>query len=83
MEYRNQPYPHLQLVKIDAETKAPIEGVRFKVSDRLGRELGTFSTNKLGQIHLTGMEQGTYYVQEVEAKPGYVLDSTVQEVSLL
>ena len=65
------------------ETKAPIEGVRFKVSDRLGRELGTFSTNKLGQIHLTGMEQGTYYVQEVEAKPGYVLDSTVQEVSLL
>lgn len=83
VEYRNQPYPHLQLVKIDAETKAPIEGVRFKVSDRLGRELGTFSTNKLGQIHLTGMEQGTYYVQEVEAKPGYVLDSTVQEVSLL
>lgn len=83
VEYRNQPYPHLQLVKIDAETKAPIEGVRFKVSDRLGRELGTFSANKLGQIHLTGMEQGTYYVQEVEAKPGYVLDSTVQEVSLL
>ena len=83
VEYRNQPYPHLQLVKIDAETKAPLEGVKFKVSDRLGRELGTFSTNKLGQIHLTGMEQGTYYVQEVEAKPGYVLDSTVQEVSLL
>lgn len=48
VEYRNQPYPHLQLVKIDAETKAPLEGVKFKVSDRLGRELGTFSTNKLG-----------------------------------
>ena len=83
VEYRNQPYPHLQLVKIDAETKAPIEGVKFEVSDRLGREPGTFSTNKLEQIHFTGMEQGTYYVQEVEAKPGYVLDSTVQEISLL
>jgi len=83
VEYLNQPYPHLQIIKIDAETKEPIEGVKFKVSDHLGRELGTFATNRLGQIHLTGMEQGTYYVQEAEAKPGYVLDSTVREISLL
>ena len=57
--------------------------MKFKVSDYLGRELGTFSTNKLGQIHLSGMEQGTYYVKEVEARPGYVLDGTVHEVGLL
>ena len=82
LEYRNLPYPHLQIVKTDAETKNPIEGVKFKVSDSHGRELGTFVTNHLGQIHLTGMEQGTYYVQEVEARPGYVLDSTVRELSL-
>lgn len=31
VEYRNQPYPHLQLVKIDAKTKAPLF-VLFSIS---------------------------------------------------
>ncbi len=83
VEYKNLPYPVLEIVKVDSETKEPIEGVKFKISDRCGRELGTFTTNRLGQIHLTGMEQGTYHLQEAEAKPGYVLDSTIREVNLL
>ena len=83
VEYKNLPYPVLEIVKVDSETKEPIEGVSFKLADRCGRELGTFTTNRLGQIHLTGMEQGTYQVQEIEATPGYVLDSTVRAVDLL
>ena len=83
VEYKNLPYPVLEIVKVDSESKEPIEGVRFRLIDRCGRELGTFTTNRLGQIYLTGMDQGTYHIQEVEAKPGYVLDSTVREVNLL
>ena len=83
IEYKNQPYPHLQIEKIDAETRQPLEGVRFKVSDQLGRELGSYTTNKQGQIHLTGMEQGTYFVQETETLDGYVLDRSIHEVNLL
>lgn len=83
VEYQNQPYPHLQIEKIDAETRQPLEGVRFKVSDQLGRELGSYATNKQGQIHLTGMEQGTYFVQETETLDGYVLDKSVHQINLL
>ena len=83
VEYKNYPYPHLQIEKIDAETRQPLEGVRFKVSDRMGRELGSYTTNKQGQIHLTGMEQGIYFVQETETLDGYVLDKSVHEVNLL
>lgn len=83
IEYKNQPYPHLIIKKIDSDTKQPLAGVTFSVFDKNGRELGKFKTNNLGQIHLTGMEAGKYTIQEVEAKEGYVLDSTVRELTLL
>ena len=83
LEYRNQPYPTLKIVKLDAETRQPLEGVKIRVYDRNHREIGTFVTNRLGQILLSGMDGGeTLYVQEVEALPGYELDETVHEVTL-
>ena len=51
--------------------------------NRLHREVGTYTTNRLGQILLSGVDGGeTLYVQEVEALPGYELDETVHEVTL-
>ncbi len=83
VEYRNQPYPVLKIVKLDAESKQPLEGVKVKVLDKLHREIGTYTTNRLGQILLSGVDGGeTLYVQEVEALPGYELDETVHEVTL-
>ena len=83
VEYRNQPYPTLKIVKLDAETRQPLEGVKVKVYDKFHREIGTYTTNKLGQILLSGVDGGeTLYVQEVEALPGYELDETVYEVTL-
>ena len=82
LEYRNQPYPFLQIKKMDSETGKPIAGVKFKVYDKNTRELGEFSTNDLGIIKLTGMEPGTYYIKETQAAEGYVLDATVREVTV-
>ena len=82
VEYKNQPYPHLAIQKIDADTKQPLEGVKFKLFDKLGREIGTYTTNEQGQIHLTGMDAGEYSLQESETKPGYFLDPTIKKVSL-
>ncbi len=48
------------------------------------REIGTFPTNSLGRIVLTGMAEGKYYLQEVDASAAgpYILDKTVYEVNL-
>ncbi|MDL2232060.1 hypothetical protein LJC63_00580 [Ruminococcaceae bacterium OttesenSCG-928-L11] len=82
LEYKNQPYPVFQLQKVDADTLQPLEGVRFRLLDNSQREIGIFTTNAQGKIILTGMNEGTYYLQETEAKQGYVLDSTVREIAL-
>ncbi len=82
VEYRNRPYPVLELQKVDADTLQPLSGVRFKLLDRYQREIGIYTTSELGKITLSGMDEGKFFLQEVEAKAGYQLDSTVREVSL-
>ncbi|MEY8357699.1 SpaA isopeptide-forming pilin-related protein [Anaerotruncus colihominis] len=83
MEWRNQPWPTLKIVKLDAQTKQPMEGVKIRVYDKFHREAGTFTTNRLGEILLSGIDGGeTLYLQEVETLPGYQLDETVHEVTL-
>lgn len=83
LEFRNQPYPILKIIKLDADTKQPMEGVKIRVYDKFHREVGTYSTNNLGQILLSGVDGGeTLYLQEMETLPGYQLDETVHEVTL-
>lgn len=83
MEWRNNPWPTLKIVKLDAESKLPMEGVKIRVYDKFHREVGTYSTNRLGQILLSGVDGGeTLYLQEVETLPGYQPDETVHEVTL-
>jgi len=82
VEYRNQPYPILEIQKVDADTLQPLEGVRFRLLDKYQREIGIFTTTSLGKITLTGMDEGKFFLQECEAKLGYQLDSSVREINL-
>ncbi|MCI8648666.1 MAG: hypothetical protein HFG20_00895 [Anaerotruncus sp.] len=52
VEYKNQPYPILSVKKVDADSGKVLPGVKFKLFDRNSRELGTFTTNQLGQIQI-------------------------------
>lgn len=83
VKFQNQPYPVLDLLKVDAETGKPMEGVKFKLLDSQKREIGVFMTNKNGRITLTGLDGGTtVYWQEVETLEGYELDESLHKVSL-
>ena len=83
VKFENQPYPVLDLLKVDAETGKPMEGVTFRLLDSQKREIGVFTTNKNGRITLTGLDGGTtVYWQEVETLEGYELDETLHKVSL-
>ena len=83
VKFQNQPYPVLDLLKVDAETGKPMEGVKFRLLDSQKREIGVFTTNRNGRITLTGLDGGTtVYWQEVETLDGYELDETLHKVSL-
>ena len=87
VEFRNQPKGNLIIVKQDSITKAPLEGVQFKITyadgsyvDAEGDTLsstGLYWTDKEGRITISGIS-GTVVVTEVETIPGYSIDENAR-----
>lgn len=87
---KNSPKGSLVIVKKDASSNKPLEGVEFTVTTSSGSFVanaegqissnGVYYTDENGQITITGLEPDTYIVKETQALPGYVLDSTPQTV---
>ena len=87
VEFRNQPKGNLIVVKQDSVTKAPLEGVQFKIvyanGSYVDADSGTLSstglywTDKDGKIALSGIS-GTVVVTEVETIPGYAIDENTR-----
>ena len=83
VEFFNTPYANISLRKICSETREPLEGAVFRLFDERRREIGTFTSNSLGEIFLTGKPAGTYFLQEVRAPAGFLLDTTVRQIELI
>lgn len=92
LTFYNVPKGALVIVKQDVETKKPLAGATFKVTTSSGEFVaaqggavssnGLYTTDKSGQIVLTGLEPDTYVVSEYKAPSGYELDSTLQTVEV-
>ena len=83
LTFRNKKAGGLIINKIDASTKKPLAGVKFKITYADGSNVdldggrissnGLYTTDTLGQIKIPGIV-GTVIVEEIETLPGYVLD---------
>lgn len=83
VEFTNIPYSNLRLLKIDAETRAPLADATFKLFDEKRLEAGTYTTTALGEINVAKLPSGNYFIQEVKAPAGYLLDNTVRPIELI
>ena len=80
LEFRNQPLGSLIINKLDSVTRAPLEGVRFKivfadgsyVDDGALSSKGIYYSDKNGQIALN--VTGTVVVTEEASIEGYTID---------
>ena len=63
----------LHLVKVDATTKKPLEGVAFELLDVDGRKLAEYTTGSEGKIDIVDTLKigGTYDLKETKALTGY------------
>lgn len=81
--------------KIDEDTKESITGVKLQLLDINKKEISCTQLNSDGtknilqnctwvstknSIKLVGLPTGTYYLKEVEAKEGYILNSTMIKI---
>ena len=68
---------NMELLKIDSDTKKPLENVEFKVTCLDGfmkDETWDLKSNKDGKVSLKDLEYGKYQIKEVKTIEGYVLN---------
>lgn len=83
VEFENQPLNGLHIKKIDSKTQAPLEGAKFRVSEKGGRLIGEYTTDNQGEIVIDDLQPGWYTIEEIKAPDGYRLDNTPKDVEFV
>ncbi|MGG2017874.1 SpaA isopeptide-forming pilin-related protein [Bacillus sp. S10(2024)] len=71
----------LKIMKFD-EKKQPLKGAVFEVVSEKGDIQKQITSNDTGVAELRQLPIGTYFVKEVQAPEGYVLDPTIKKVNV-
>ena len=91
--FENEKDGGLIIRKLDSITKQPLAGAEFTVTTSDGKFIptengavssnGIYTTDELGQIHITNIEAGTtIVVTETKAPDGYVIDTVSKTVKI-
>lgn len=72
----------IKVIKVDEETKEPIEGVVFNAKYEDGIEIGEFITDKNGEIIIDKLRQGKIILTEIKTQEQYILDSEPTEIEI-
>ena len=83
VEFTNKPMFGIEIIKIDAVTKAPLMGATFEITRVNGEKIGTYKTDASGKIIVPNLTEGAYIVSEKEAPAGYILSETPKTVEVL
>lgn len=83
-EFENTASASMLIHKIDSVTRKGIKGVKFVVYDSSMTPIGEYESDDQGYVHLNKtLEDGKYYVREIVAAEGYILDNKVKSFTVL
>lgn len=83
-EFENIASASMLIHKIDSVTRKGIQGVKFVVYDSSMTPIGEYESDDQGYVHLNKtLEDGRYYVREIVAAEGYILDNKVKSFTVL
>lgn len=79
--YKNET--KIKIIKQDKETKERLEGVEFSILNAQKQTIyANLKTNKNGEVQITNMLPGKYYIKEINAKDGYILSNDIIEFNV-
>jgi len=69
------------IIKRDAETNEVLEGAVFVLKNSNGKEITTWTSTKNGH-YVSGLPEGEYTIEELNAPEGYIKSDEIQTVKL-
>lgn len=72
----------IRVKKVDSKTKEGLDNVEFELLDKNKRSIKKVKTDNKGDIVISDILEGKYYLKEVKAKEGYMLDNKEIEVDI-
>lgn len=73
----------LAIQKVDADTGAVLPGASFEVYSMDDRLLGTYADLDMdGYIYVSDLEPGSYFIKEIKAPNGYILNSSMIKIQV-
>lgn len=72
---------HYEFAKTDSSGN-PLAGVKFRLEDEDGKELGIYVSDQDGMVSITGLKLGTYLIREIETLEGYSISGEVIKLKL-
>ena len=79
----NEAKPDLKIVKVDAVTGQPVQGVTFTVKKPDSSTITTEATDAKGEILIEDLDPGVIEVWEHSVPDGYIIDTEHQMVTLV
>ncbi|KAF5069978.1 Prealbumin-like fold domain protein [anaerobic digester metagenome] len=86
--FENMPLSAIVVYKYDSVTNAAVAGATFQIrylggtSGTGGTVIGTYQTSANGSFTVTGLDAGTYIVEEIASDADHVVDTSPQTVVL-
>ena len=72
---------HYEFRKTDSSGN-PLAGVKFRLEDENGKDLGTYESDKDGMVQIKDLKPGTYLIREIETLEGYSVSGEVIKLKL-
>jgi uncharacterized surface anchored protein len=82
VKFDNRLRPALKLIKVDEQTKAPLAGAKFRVTQTESLTTGEYVTGADGTITIYNLAEAIYSVEEISAPKGYILDPQHKDIQL-
>ena len=80
--FLNYVKPGIYLVKLDSQTMEPLANARFRITQVGGGYSEEHTTDANGEIDLSGLEPGSYTVEELAAPDGYLIDDAQRIIKI-
>jgi uncharacterized surface anchored protein len=72
----------IEIVKVDADHKTPLQGAGFRLYDTSGKQVAEGNTDVNGKLTFSNLRLGSYTYKEFKAPDGYILDTTAYSAVL-